>query len=98
MVGLATCKIYDQYHIKRCNNCQGYGHYFKNCPTPDVHTCAKCGSDHPTRECQSLIYKCVNCVKAQLPNDECEHSAADQACVSLRKAQDKLKNNLNMRM
>ena len=26
-IGLQTCKIYDRFHVKRCNNCQGLGHY-----------------------------------------------------------------------
>ena len=38
-IGLSTCKIYDRYHIKRCNNCQNFGHYMKDCPTPNVHVC-----------------------------------------------------------
>ena len=95
-LGLSTCKIYDQYHVKRCNNCQDLGHYFKNCPNQDVHICAKCGLNHSTRECTSSTRKCVNCTKRTLPEGECNHSADDQACPTIRKAQDDMKKHLNM--
>ena len=103
LVGLSTCKIYDQYHIKRCNNCQSFGHFYKNCDSPEVHACAKCGEEgHQTNECQSTTTRCINCVKAQVEAgvcnlDECAHRADDPACPALRKQQEKLKNTLNMR-
>ena len=71
-LGLSTCKIYDQYHVKRCNNCQTFGHYYRNCPSPEVNVCAKCGAAHPTRECVSPTPRCINCVKAAVPNDDCK--------------------------
>ena len=51
VIGLTNCKIYDRFHIKRCNNCHGHGHYYKDCPTPNVHSCAKCSLEHPTNTC-----------------------------------------------
>ena len=96
-MGLSTCKVYDQHHVKRCNNCQGFGHYYRNCPAANASVCANCGENHSTRECESNSYRCVNCVKSALPADDCEHKATDQNCPSLRKAQDMMKNNLNWR-
>ena len=100
-LGLSTCRIYDQYHVKRCNNCQSFGHYFRNCPTPDNHFCSNCGSDQ-SMDCQSTNYVCTNCVKAELHDDECKHCAHDQKCPTLLRAQEKMKksnnrDNLNMR-
>ena len=34
-LGLSSCKIYDRYNIKRCYNCQKFGHYAKDCPTKE---------------------------------------------------------------
>ena len=93
-LGLSTCKIYDQFHVKRCNNCQAFGHFYKNCNTPDIHACAKCGGEHSTQQCQALSTQCINCVKAN--REECEHRADDPNCPMLLKQQEKLKNNLNM--
>ena len=97
-IGLSTCKIYDQYHVKRCNNCQGLGHYYRNCPTPDDPVCATCGDNHSTRECESLVQRCANCSKSGLTAEDSEHKANDQECPSIRKVQEKMKRNyLNLR-
>lgn len=97
LIGLSTCKVYDQHHVKRCNNCQCFGHFYKECPTPDVPVCANCGANHRTPECEAFVDRCANCVKAGLPPNECEHKASDPGCPTLRKTQDKFRNNLNMR-
>ena len=90
------CKIYDQYHVKRCNNCQSFGHFYKDCSNQAV-VCANCGGNHSTRDCTSRTSKCVNCVKEGGPIAECEHRADDAGCPSLRKQQEKMKKNLNLR-
>ena len=38
-LGLTNCKIYDRFHVKRCNNCQKFGHYMKECLTPLFSLC-----------------------------------------------------------
>ena len=79
-VGLTSCKIYDRYHVKRCNNCQGIGHYYKECPTPDETRCAKCSLDHPTNSCTAVESKCINCCKE---GRESNHKAYDPKCPAL---------------
>ena len=49
-LGLTMCKIYERYHIKRCYNCQKFGHYIKDCSTPEVHICALCSENHSTKD------------------------------------------------
>ena len=95
-LGLSSCKIYDQYHVKRCNNCQGFGHFYKDCTSPDTHICAKCGENHSTKDCTSSTVQCTNCVKAEVPLAECNHRCDDSGCPTLRKQQEKIKNNLNL--
>ena len=77
-IGLMSCKIYDRYHIKRCNNCQGLGHYYKDCTTPEATCCAKCGENHATSSCSSSVKRCVNCVKAG--KQESGHTTFDPKC------------------
>ena len=96
-MGLSTCKVYDQYHVKRCNNCQAFGHFYKNCPSSTAQVCANCAENHSTRDCSSTVSKCINCVKAGIPIIECDHRSDDSGCPCLRKEQEKMKNNLNMR-
>ena len=93
-MGITTCKIYDQYHVKRCNNCQGFGHFYKECQTPQIKVCANCGGDHTSKDCASDLKHCVNCEKAG--ERDCEHRADDPKCPTLSQEQDKLKANLNM--
>ena len=91
-IGLAICKIYDRFHIKRCNNCQHFGHYMNDCPTPEDHACGKCGADHNTYDCNSLTPKCINCVRSEAA--DCSHHAYRHECPSLIKQQESLKNRL----
>ena len=64
-LGLSSCKVYDQYHIKRCNRCQQFGYYYKDCTA--IECCAKCGSDHPTNTCESAEKKYINCIRYTRP-------------------------------
>ena len=82
-IGLMNCKIYDRHHVKRCNNCQGLGHFYKECTTPDEPYCAKCSLRHTTNSCEVTEHKCINCMK-----DGCEnfhHAAFDHKCPSMLK-------------
>ena len=76
-IGLLKCKVYDRYHIKRCNNCQVLGHYYKECPTPQEPKCAKCSQNHSTDTCTVTENKCINCCKLNKPSN---HSAFDPKC------------------
>ena len=88
-VGLTSCKIYDRFHVKRCNNCQGIGHYYKECPTPDETRCAKCSLNHPTNSCTATESKCINCSKE---GKESNHKAYDPKCPVLVSEIEKKKN------
>ena len=91
-VGLTNCKIYDRFHVKRCNNCQELGHFYKECPTPDVASCAKCSLGHSTNSCVSESRKCKNCVKAGIENHE--HATFDPKCPTLLKIVEKKRSHL----
>ena len=86
-IGIQTCKIYDRFHIRRCNNCQGLGHYYKDCPTPNIPCCAKCSGNHRTDACESNQKKCTNCTKNDIENTN--HTTYDPNCPSMMKLVDK---------
>ena len=92
-LGLTLCKIYDRYSIKRCYNCQKFGHYAKECPTKEVPVCGICSGHHLTRGCESLVRKCINCVEDD--NDYFQHATSDTKCPCLINEQNKLKKKLN---
>lgn len=79
-LGLTSCKVYDQYHVKRCNKCQLFGHYAKDCTSTEVH-CAKCGDKHETEKCTSTSKKCVNCIRSE--EEKHDHHAFDINCPSM---------------
>ena len=91
-LGLSSCRVYDRYYIKRCNNCQEFGHYMKDCPTPLTHTCGKCSGSHMTKDCSSYDTKCINCTKNKILDTH--HHTYSFKCPSLVKQQDALKENL----
>ena len=91
-LGLATCRIYDQYHIKRCNSCQNFGYYAKECPTPDSPICSRCSEEHITEQCKSFNEMCINCLRTK--EDDTEHSTTSFKCPAYIKQQNLLKNKL----
>ena len=93
-IGLNTCRVYDRYHIKRCNNCQHSGHYAKECPTPDSPTCSECSEEHLTENCGLFDQKCINCIRNK--EDDVGHTATSFKCPSFIQQQNVLKNKLNV--
>jgi hypothetical protein len=92
-LGLTTCRVYDRFHVKRCNICQKFGHYARDCPTPNEHVCGKCSSDHLTKDYTSLQSKCINCLRNN--SNDINHTTTNFKCPSLISQQDVLKNKLN---
>ena len=88
-IGLTVCKVYDRFHVKRCNNCQELGHFYKECPRPTVLCCAKCGLGHSTNNCHTAERKCVNCEKAGV--EDANHATFDPKCPTLLKLVEKKK-------
>jgi hypothetical protein len=92
-IGLISCKVYDRFHIKRCNNCQGLGHYYKDCTNPNEPRCAKCSLNHATNTCTNMEKKCANCSDI---GNESDHAAYDPKCPAMVSEVEK-KKDLNLR-
>ena len=88
-VGLTVCRIYDHFHVKRCNQCQGYNHYKEGCTKDPI--CGKCTGPHQTDTCQATEHKCVHCVANKFEHN---HSTSDTMCKSYRVAQKKLEQSI----
>jgi hypothetical protein len=63
--------------VRRCFNCQGYGHSQASCRSTSPR-CGKCAGSHRTRECTGTIKKCANCSGP--------HEAGDRFCTVQMKA------------
>ena len=83
LVGISSCRVYDRSQTRRCNNCQHFGHFAKECPTADEPSCGKCSGDHRTDQCSSEEKKCINCVRKNVA--ESNHTAFDHKCPTLMK-------------
>ena len=91
-VGMQSrCKVYDNFFVLRCYNCQEFGHHSEKCKSDPA--CAHCGGSHKTSSCDkkadATASSCVNCAKQKLSDKR--HSANDPNCPILLEAQKKLK-------
>ena len=90
---LSSLRIVDRFYIKRCNRCQGFGHYAKDCSQDQV--CGYCcASDHSSSGCHKKVesknyYSCINCKKSNRNSDG--HSTHWMKCPTYLELQDKLK-------
>jgi hypothetical protein len=62
-IGWDSCRVYQHIDILRCFKCNQFGHMAVKCER--AVCCADCGGDHPSKDCNSEIKKCVNCVYAK---------------------------------
>ena len=97
IVGVIMCKVYERKITKRCNNCQLYGHFAKECPTAPVTNCGKCAEEHRTDQCSSDVRKCINCVRNNIA--ESDHPVFYHKCPALVKYNEEVmkKKDLNWR-
>ena len=83
LVGISSCRVYDRSQTKRCNNCQHFGHFAKNCPTPNEPSCGKCSGNHRSDACNSEQKKCINCIRKNVADSN--HTAFDHKCPTMVK-------------
>ena len=65
-MGVSVHNIVDRFHVKRCNRCQGFGHYEDKCPPTNHLVCGFCAKDHKSDDCPAKTknheyHKCINC-------------------------------------
>ena len=65
-VDLIAHRVVDRFFVRRCNKCQGYGHYEKDCDKPQC--CGYCQQSHKSSDwdqVKSSDTKNYQCVKLQ---------------------------------
>ena len=98
-IGAESCKVYDHFHVKRCNKCQKYNHYAAECKATSP-VCGHCAGDHQSNECKvdsrDLIPCCSNCKNSKgVDSSKHTHKAFDRSCPSYMIEQKKLMGNIN---
>lgn len=99
--GMTSCKVYDQLYVKRCNKCQDFGHYAKECTGSAV--CGLCASEaHETKDCEHKdkanvndYLCCYNCKKTGQTEQMSGHGATSTNCPCYIAQQKKLKASLS---
>lgn len=86
-INLQSCKVFDRLFVRRCNKCQQFKHFHRDCKS-EVSICGKCGGQHDTRECESTNIKCINC--ANHGYNKLDHETSSPKCPSYLKEQEKL--------
>ena len=91
--GTSIHSVVDRFHVRRCNLCQGLGHYAKYCSPDTALVCGYCSESHKSEECphknkDHTHHKCSNCNEAGLTS--VGHPTFWQKCPSYLSAQQKL--------
>ena len=101
-IGLMACRVTDRFYIKRCNTCQGFGHYsnFHDNDTENKTTkvCGYCSEEHLSKDCPKKTnspstHKCNNCIK--IGKNGSGHSAFYYRCPAYLAEQNRLKSTIN---
>jgi len=99
-LGWQALPVYDHLYIKRCNKCQGYNHYHRDCK--NTQCCGLCASsNHQYINCphkdkaatdKASFFSCINCKNANKPDTA--HPAYSSMCSMYRYEQTLLKKSL----
>ena len=92
-IGMNSCVVYDQWYVKRCNKCQLFGHYAKQCGNKVC--CGYCaGDDHESIACphkNDPDKRCCNNCKTTGKSEAHTHPAYSQTCPVYVAKKDSLK-------
>ena len=95
-IGISSCRVYDCFYVKPCNNCQKFGQFKDQCSNQTV--CAHCAGSHPSENCHQKDetdfskLTCINCKDA--PGAGCGHSAFWYKCPAYMAAQKKMRSTI----
>ena len=95
-IGISSCRVFDRFFVKRCNNCQEFGHYKDSCTNPVK--CGHCGENHQSDTCtlkdspDLSLLSCCNCKSLGL--DHKGHSTFWNKCPAYNIAQKKLQSSI----
>ena len=88
---MSALRVVDRFYVKRCNNCQNFGHFDNDCPNKVC--CGFCAQEHKSSDCPVKdtegSYRCVNCERDK--HDHTLHSTFSNKCESFRLYQEKIK-------
>lgn len=84
--------------VRRCYNCQQYGHKGSNCLSPAI--CSRCAGTHKTSDCQKKnnSYNCVNCIDYNRKTNRkiaTNHTCGGKECYIQKEKLDSFRSKIN---
>jgi hypothetical protein len=97
-IGVSVHNIVDRFHVRRCNRCQGLGHYADKCDESKPVVCGFCAKAHlsdacPEKNKDHTHHKCINCSGEEL--EASGHAAFWTKCPTYVAAQEKMKKTIS---
>ena len=95
-IDLCAHNVVDRFFVKRCNKCQKFGHYEKDCH--EHACCGYCKGNHLSKDCMdvqegdSANYKCINCDRGG--KESTGHSTHWHKCPTYMELQKKVKKSI----
>ena len=93
-MNLSAYRVVDRFYVKRCNKCQKFGHYEKDCQ--NEMCCGYCCShEHMSKDCKTVqpsdhkSHACINCKDTK--RKEKGHSSMWYKCPAYMEMQNKVK-------
>jgi hypothetical protein len=95
-----SCPVFDHFHVKRCNYCQGFHHYAGDDCKASSPTCGYCAGRHESDNCthkgkNGFIPCCFNCRNSQQNTRQHSHTAFDRSCDAYITEQNRLRKTIN---
>ena len=90
--------VFDHFHVKRCNRCQKFNHYEKECKASPI--CGHCSDTHLSNDCphttkHNFFPCCINCKNNHKPASMHTHNAFSATCPCYLAEQNKLRSTIN---
>ena len=98
-IGPYSCRVFDHFFVKRCNNCQKFGHFKDQCKARSP-VCGHCSGNHSTNSCEFVKKEgfhpcCNNCKASTFDSDKYTHTTSSHACPSYVAEQNKLRKSMS---
>ena len=92
-MGCTVHNIRDRFYVRRCNRCQGFGHYEDKCAANNHLVCGFCAKDHKSDDCpdKKKDHKHHSCINCSADGLDCRgHPAFWRECPAYKRAQKRM--------
>lgn len=91
------CRVVDGIDVLRCYKCCAFNHKGADCSARGI-TCPRCAGSHSIQQCDSVEYKCANCIRMLKSGRQgicVDHAVWSEQCPVYRRMKDKKKEKID---